>query len=242
MTVKEMHYDFKAKFNALDSQKNRDFLVPELDAKLCEAQDFFVKLVAQPRLQRETGFELNQRSIDDIRTIVIDQKLSNAVTTTKFDDNSYIANLPTDYWFYVNSNVYATKGKCMLVKMRRTILVQHDDEHETNPFYKSSFEWGEINVNFNSEGLRLYTDGTFTIDKVAFQYLKQPSRIHNAEDWRGGSYKTLDGVVLTGTQDCKLPVGVHREIVDIAVMLTAGDLGLATYGIKKDKVALNQLP
>ena len=74
MNAREMHYDFKQKLNKIDSQKYRDLIVPEIDWKLNEAQEVFVKVIAQPRLQSQLGFEINQRTINDIRTIVIDQK------------------------------------------------------------------------------------------------------------------------------------------------------------------------
>ena len=37
MNIREMHYDFKKKFNKIDSQKNRNLLVPEIDWSLNEA-------------------------------------------------------------------------------------------------------------------------------------------------------------------------------------------------------------
>ena len=43
MTVEEMHYDFKLKFNKLDSQDYQNFQVPEIDWILNEAQWVFLK-------------------------------------------------------------------------------------------------------------------------------------------------------------------------------------------------------
>jgi len=43
MTTKEMHYDFKQKFNKIDSQKNKGLLVPEIDWLLNEALNFLLK-------------------------------------------------------------------------------------------------------------------------------------------------------------------------------------------------------
>jgi hypothetical protein len=37
------------KFNKVDSQKNRNILVPEIDLYLNEAEEIFVKLIAEPR-------------------------------------------------------------------------------------------------------------------------------------------------------------------------------------------------
>jgi hypothetical protein len=233
MTAREMHYDFKQKFNKIDSNQNRDLLVPEIDWQLNEAQEVFVKMIAQPRLKSQLGFEINQRTIDDIRTIVVDQKFDQGIVPTVYDDSSFISGLPSDYWFLTKAQVYATKGNCSNLKMRRVKIQQHDDDHEESPFTRSSFEWRTVNVRFNKEGLRVFTDKTFTITKVCFEYIKKPRRIHNAEDFDGGTY---DG--LTGTQSCELPEGVHKEIVDIAVMLATLNINSPEYQTKKEKATI----
>jgi hypothetical protein len=47
MTIKEMHYDFKKNSTRLIVKKN--ILVPEIDLYLNEAEEIFVKLIAEPR-------------------------------------------------------------------------------------------------------------------------------------------------------------------------------------------------
>lgn len=241
MNAREMHYDFKQKLNKIDSQKYRNLLVPEIDWKLNEAQEVFVKIIAEPRLRNQLGFEVNQRTIDDIRTIVINQSFSGGtcITPTVYDDSSFLIALPSNYWFHVASKIYATKGNCENVLLKAT-PVEHDDESEVSFFDRSSFEWRRSNYRFIDTGIRAFTDGTFTITKYCLDYLKQPRRIHNAQDYQGATYTTLDGVVLTGTQSCELPVMVHKEIVDLAVLITAGDLSLPDYQFKLNKTKLTQ--
>ena len=65
--------------------------------------------------------------------------------------------------------------------------------------------------------------------------------MHNAEAFRGGTYKLPDGTILTGFSNCELPVVVHSEIVDIAVLLAAGAIQTSDYPIKKDKLNINQI-
>jgi hypothetical protein len=62
--------------------------------------------------------------------------------------------------------------------------------------------------------------------------------MYNAADWEDGTYNGLDGQVYTGTQDCQLPVGVHREIVDLAVLIIANDLNLPNYSLKMNKIKI----
>lgn len=239
MNIREMHYDFKQKINKIDSQKYRNLRIPEIDWKLNEAINVFVKIIAEPRLRNNLGFEINQRTIDDIRTLVINQsfKLSNCVTTVAYDDMSFLAELPEDYLFYVSSSVSATKGNCKNVNIR-TKLRQHDDEHEESLFDSSSFEWREVNMRFFEKGVRLFTDGTFNIEAWCVNYIRKPVFVHNAEQYINNTYNLLDGTALTGSQSCDLPEHTHREIVDLAVLIATGDMQIPDYNVKQAKIKL----
>lgn len=241
MNAREMHYDFKQKLNKIDSQKYRNLKVPEIDWKLNEAQEIFVKIIAQPRFKSQFGFEKSQRTIDDIRTLVINQTFSNdtCITPTAYDTSSFKVTLPDNYWFLISSKAYGSKGTC-LNKPLRTRQVEHDDEHEISVFDRSSFEWRIVNIRYLNEGIRIFTDGTFSITKMCLNYIKKPRMIHNAQDYIGATYNTLDGVALVGTQSCELPDTVHREIVDLAVLITAGDLDLPNQQTKQNKIQLTQ--
>lgn len=241
MTVRDMHYDFKVKFNKLDSQQNRNFLVPEIDWMLNEAQEVFIKAIAEPRTRLGGGFEIGQRTIDEIRTIVVDQKQANSTCTsvTKIDDNLYKATLPVDYIYHVGSKVVASKGICN--KILITHIVQHDDEHETSVFDKSSFEWGECNIQFNEDGILIFTDGVFIPQYICLSYLRKPAYIQNAQDMPGATYTLPDNVtVLTGSQNCELPAISHRQVVDLAVLIASGAIDPNEYQIKQAKFKLSE--
>ena len=226
-----MHYDFKTKLNKIDSQQYRNLRIPEIDWKLNEAYELFVKMVAKPRLRNNLGFETSQRSTDDIRTIVVKDYCSSIV--------GKVGTLPDNYWHFISGSTLMSKDNC--VSFPSTIKIrQHDDEFENSPFDCSSFEWREVNAVFYEEGLRFYDDGTFTNTKMCINYIKKLEYIHNAEDWRGGTYKLPSGVILSGTNDCILPEHTHREIVDIAVLLATGELQLPDFQAKQAKVNLNQ--
>lgn len=237
MNVREMQYDIKFKFNKIDSGQNRNFRIPELDWVINEATDIFIKSIAEPRTSNYLGFETSQRTIDDIRTIVVNDK---SITPTKLDNNTYSIEIPQDYMFYISANIVITKKNCS-DRIARAIVRQHDDRFESSPFDNSSFEWKEVNIRFYDQGIKLFTDGTFDIKEVKLNYIKQHAYIHNAQDFLPtGSYKLPSGVLLTGSQDCELPPHTHREIVDIAVLILTNNLKLPTYQLKQAKVNLNQ--
>jgi hypothetical protein len=240
MNAREMHYDFITKLNKIDSQKYKNLLVPEIDWKLNEAQDIFVKMIAQPKVKNGLGFEANQRVISDIASLVINQTKpqGNCLQTTKYDDTSYLVSLPNDYWYYISAKVIADKGECKDVELN-PYRQQQGDLFEVSVFDKSSFEWREVNITFLQDKIRIYTDGTFVPNYLCLNYLKVPQTIHNAQDAQGGTYTTLSGTVLTGSKDCELPEKTHREIVDIAVLIATGELQMSDYQIKENKLKFN---
>ncbi len=233
MTIKDMHYDFKKKYNKIDSQQNRNLLIPEIDWTLNEAYELYVKMIAEPRTKSYLGFEMNQRSIDDIRTIVVNDNCLDVVNN--------IVSLPEDYWHLVKKHALISKGKCTNLKAKLYIR-QHDDDFQNSAFDNSNFEWRTVNGLFYQGGIQLYTDGTFVVNKVCIDYIQKLKYIHNAEDFRGGTYKLPSGTILTGSQDCDLPEHTHREIVDVAVALASGEIMSPGYELNMNKLKFNQLP
>jgi hypothetical protein len=238
MSIKRMHYDVKVKLNKVDSQQYRNLLIPEIDWALNEAQYIFIKNIAEPRKKRNTldvGFEKNQRAIDDIRTIVKDNVVS---TASKIDDYTYTIGLPSDYMHLVSCKAKLTKGGCYNVPAD-CVLRQHDDSFESSPFDKSSFEWREVNIRFYDEGIKVFSDGTFSVNSLHLDYIRKPLYMHNAEDFGSSAQYILpDGVTLTGYQDCELPFQTHSEIVDIAVLVLTGQMQYNDYNIKREKLNL----
>jgi hypothetical protein len=236
MDVRGMHYDVKQKLNKVDSEQYRNLRVPEIDWNLNEACEIFVKSVAEPRTNNFLGFETSQRSIDDIRTIVV----NGAVLTPQTDtDDSIYVELPDDYMFYISSEVLISKPNCGS-RVARGIIIQHDDRAQDSPFDVSSFEWGEVNIRFYDKGIKIFTDGTFTIDELRLNYIRKHAYIHDAQDFLPtGSYTLPDGTILAGSQNCELPEHTHREIVDIAVLIITGNLQIPDYQVKQAKINLN---
>jgi hypothetical protein len=232
MTTREMHYDFKQKFNKIDSQKNKGLLVPEIDWLLNEAAELFVKKVAQPKVNVGLGFEMSQRMIEDIKTIVVGGTWLPVVNN--------VITLPANYNYFVRCRVKLSKGNC---KGKEGVLSveAHNNLFEESQFYKSSFEWREVNAVYESQGLQAFTDGTFTIDEAKLSYIRKMAYMHNAQDFGTSGYNHPSGVTLTGTVNCDLPEHTHREIVDIAVMLAASEVQTSDLQSKISKLNYNQI-
>ena len=238
-SVREMHYDFKKKFNKVDSNQNRNLLIPEIDWALNEAQDIIIDLIAQPRPKSFLGFEKSQKNIDDIRVLVVNDQHSSP-SVLDGTPGCYLVSLPTDYRYFARLYSTISKKKCSGVRTRVTMR-EHDDNFEESYFDSSSFEWRVVNGLFTQEGIKLYTDNTFSITDAYLSYIRKPRRIHNAQDYRNGTYKLPSGESLTGSSNCELPEQLHREIVDLAVMIITGEVNPGDYQIKYAKVNLNNL-
>ena len=79
MNAREMHYDFKQKLNKIDSQKYRDLIVPEIDWKLNEAQEVFVKVIEEMNRQKTELNKIYHPEINDLITSASYLKLQEAV-------------------------------------------------------------------------------------------------------------------------------------------------------------------
>lgn len=236
MSIKNMHYDFKQKLNKIDSQQNRNLRIPEIDWKLNEALEQFIKNIAEPRVNNQYGFEVNQRVIDDIRPIVVNDKKLTAIV---IDESSYYVELPINYMFFLSAKILISNTNCG-DRFARAIVRQHDDRFEESVFDNSSYEWKEVNVKFYEKGIKIYTDKSFTIKELHLDYIKKHPYIHYAEGFLpAGTYNLPEGTVLTGFTDCLLAKHTHNEIVNIAVYLSSIDLNMADQQSKQIKTILN---
>lgn len=246
MTVQDMHYDFKMKLNKLDSQQLRNFLIPEIDWLLNEAQELFVKWVAEPRIPNGLGLETNQRSIDDIR-VLMKQDTEKMVKDLETEDEWGIK-LPSDYWHYVVGVFSLKSTKCGFLDCTIRIR-QHDDESKVSPFDRSSILWREVNGRFLGDSLYIekpedYAKEDYKEDenRVVFTYLRKPRWISFAGGFaQGAGYKMPGGELVSGNHNCELPDHTHREIVDIAVMLASGQMQSKGIQFNLAKLNMNQL-
>ena len=232
MTVEEMHYDFKVKLNKVDSQRNRNLTIPNIDWKLNEAQELFVQETLRLRLNNELGFEKTQQGMDAVRTIVV-----SGYDIAVIDK---VAPLPDDYWHFISGTANFQKQGCS----DRTGIIKTQEIntlYNRSSFDKSSYEWGEVTSVFEGNNLVLSPSVSFNINEVTINYIRRPRRIHNAKDYKAGSYTALDGTVLTGSADCELPEHVHRKIVDIAVFSTVSDLNAGDITTIINKLNYNTL-
>lgn len=246
MKVQEMHYEVKRRINKVDSNQNRNLLVPEIDLALNEAQMLFVKMVAEPRVSYHLGVETTQRNIDELRTIIVHDD-------TRFIDNTdKVAILPENYLYFLRAYVTMSKEGCSGIKAR-VYIQRHNDLYEESVFTKSSFEWRTVNgvfveKTYNNKllgGIKLteLDNEGVTYSNLILSYIRRPKLIYYGSGFGVNGYKLPSGSYPNGVntdQDCELPESTHNEIVDIAAMVITGDLASPDYQYKMAKLRFNE--
>lgn len=234
-----MHLDFKIKVNKIDSQQFANIEVPQIDWLLNEATELFIKNKLGLNNIYKLGFEGNQKRIEDLRPLVVKGE---EITTSSLSDEVYTATLPSDYLYYVRSEVEATKGDC--TDKLSTIIVQHDDLNNilNSEFFSPSFEWRETPAVFSNNTLFIYSDGSFTITKVYLDYLKKPKRIQYPEGYENGEYRLPNNQLINTNQDSDFKDNMFaaREIVDLAVVLATTNLGDSRHQLMTNKLNINE--
>lgn len=241
MNIETMHYLFNRGLSKSNSSSNRSYRIPEIDLFLNEAQNILIQSIAQPRQRNGLGFEINQRAIDELRTIVVNQTMLQGTCskTQKLSEEEYYVSIPVDYLYYINSKLIASKGTCTN-KILTTHVQQHDDLFGLSSFDKSNFGWRQANITFYEEGIKIHTNGDFIPSFLCINYIRKPAYMHYAQGVQGGSYVSLDGNTLTGKQDCELPIVIRNKIVDMAILIASGEAMTPDMELKIQKYKLSE--
>ena len=234
-----MHLDFKMKVDKIDSQQFVGLNIPQIDWLLNEAQEIFIKTRLGLNNIYQKGFEESQKRIEDLRPLVVK---NNAIALNTLDSISYTADLPSNYLYYLRATVKGKKDKCE--DDLKVIIQQHDDLNNvlTSSFYSPSFEWREVPAVFADKKIVVYRKADFELSTLYLEYLKKPTRIQYPTGFENGEYELPDGSIVNIDQDSDFSENMFaaREIVDIAVALTTGNLGDSRYSIFETKKKINE--
>jgi len=227
MTVLEMHYDFRLKVGMIESLQTRAFTDAEIDWFLNESKDIFTKRFMKLDSQgRRKGFEMDQKDIDDLKSLVVKFPEQPALPLAYYADMHIyeldLNLLAHNYLFFIRGIVNVTDDTCSYKAQLKH--VRHGDLNEAlaDPFNKSDkkrvlFNFGR-SENGASSSIYLYPDVNHTLDNIVIEYIKTPAKINI------GTYTYIDGTAPTA-QDCDLPEHTHNQIVDIAVLIASGQIG-----------------
>lgn len=252
MNIQNQHFQFKLLLDKVDSENSKNMLPHQIDWLLNEATQVFIKQRMGITNNKRMGFEVSQKRIDDLKTLVVKcpTSIQPAVAVQSLGNGMYeldLANTNYDYQYMVRLTALAEKEGCT-DKVVKCVPVQHDDLTEalSSTEFSPSFLWGEVPVVYgqsnssNGEGsVYFYTNSLFTVSVAYPEYIRKPRKV-----WLGtydlttdlkvksasNSYVYQSGV--TSPVDSDLPEYTHSEIVDIAVQLAS----MATHDVDYAKL------
>ncbi len=148
----------------------------------------------------------------------------------------YEAGLPSDYLYYVRTDVFAKKDCCP----ERRMMVYEVEEANISVILatdskKPSFEWAETVSTLMDNTLKVYTNEEFDITDCHLIYYRKPREVQI-----NGCTNISTGAVFTADQTCEFNDDVAEIIVDQAVAILAGDIeSMAQYQRETQSVQQN---
>lgn len=224
MTSEKMQYYFGTVLDQYDFDLSIDS--DDIFYFLNWAQQLYIENRFDPDNPTREGFEQNQKIIDELKPLVKkNEELSASFVSANgaiTGSMAFRATFPQDLMYLISyrceveypankddvlSNGTITSGQTTRKILSNSRFVQLDDNYKLlkDPFNKPRKQSPLVDINQNN--IDIYTDGSFIINKVFINYIKQPKKIifNSSGD--------------SGNQDCELPTFVHEDIVELAVNL-----------------------
>jgi hypothetical protein len=220
MTITEAHFDFKFKYDRVDSLSKPDFNVAEIDWLLNEAQIVYTKQKYGLNNIYKTGFEGSQKRFDDLKALHVQFPVQPALPLIENVANElYELNfnsLTHDYWFLTSGKVEVIEPACTTEATIKPIQTDDLGEVQDDPFnnsykYKILYNLGKATTTGSS--IYLHSNGQ-ELGNIKVSYLKKPAKVST------GTYVYIDGVTYA-EQSFELSEHTHSEIVDLAVKMAS---------------------
>ena len=228
MTEREMLIEFERRVQISDpntelaGKLSSDAIFTFLNA----GKDKFVKTRYSGLNIKGTGFEVTQKRIDDLRSLVTIADFSSIVDNT--------ITLPTDYMFTLGETAGITSSSPCWPKVLTVPVVKYTDVLEgtiesIDEMLQNSLSAHRLRLNrakpirlYQGNTIKLYTDGNYTISNYKLTYLRHPNK--------------LGDPTKTNVEYTDLPKHTHSEIVNLALQHY-----MATKGSQQIQVFANEV-
>ena len=161
------------------------------------------------------GDEQSTRRKDDLQVLLVTDNLS-----LVNNDYYYRSSIPQDYLQWKRVDVYANKGCCD--KRRMTVYLAEEgnlNQLLRDKMKQPNFEWAETFATLKGNGVNIYTNNEFSIEKADLVYYRQPVHIQIQ-----GCVDPYTGVASIAEVQCEFKDDIVELIIDEAVSILAGDI------------------
>ena len=219
MNINEMHLAVQQGVDKINSFQADTLLSEEIDLEINKAIEKFINLKYGKNNIYRKGFEESQKRIDDLRTLIVNERLDFSFNGTS-TNNTFVyesSSLPRDYKYLIKTlaTVQYERSCASLspeeqqglaeIKNSKKLLcsvkfTQQDDIHSAlgDPF--NTTKKSKPLFIFQDNVLHAYTNDIFIIKELKLTYIKNPAKVS-----------------LSSENDCDLAKHTHQEIVDMTI-------------------------
>lgn len=220
MSIDETLYRLKLKYDKLDTQQRFNLSIPQYILFLNEAQRRVVNRKYSKDNIYKLGFQEMQKRVRELQKLV---KPTEILPATAIDIYTYSADLTS----LTYPLLYINRGQSVGVHEGCTTLGENLDNREVldndlnhilrDEHLKPSYNFREVPVGYRDDKIYVYSDGTFTIQSVKIDGIREPKLMDKA------GYTHFDSTASVN-QDCELPDYVVDEIIDETVILLSSPI------------------
>jgi hypothetical protein len=205
MNIIEWHQAFKVQLDTLDTQSALR-LQPEV------VDVFFNKAINKIMVDLYNEYEETQEISDALSS----QTIITSITPTLITGtNTYIVNLPPDYYHHLQSNATLAIGTSSGIVRTVKQLLDSESKVISNPFERADDT--EVPIFFKAGAIYVYAPKDYNLTNFSLTYLKNPIKV---------AYKPNSIPVVAIDSD--IDEYLHERIINLAVIYA-----LETYGSER---------
>lgn len=239
MSPRDMQIEFERRLQLMDpnlvikDKLSSDTIISFIN----EAIDKFYKTRYSGINFKAQGFEQTQKRIDDLRTLIKNNKYSqNAIN--KGDRNSYSVELPEDYVLLLGDTAGIQPSglnECWETNERGEYIIKYTDTLEStietldrqlsNSLSEHKLKYCQARPLklIQNNNVILYTDGNYKVSEYEIVYLSKPSKIDSSN--------------ITNVEYTDLPEHTHMEIVKMAIQIYLATKPMQHYNAYSNEIA-----
>jgi hypothetical protein len=219
MTAEQMLYEFELSADKVSSKNAMNLPVPAKVAYLNRGQRSLILTYYSGNNNSREAVDETRRRKDQLGVLIVPgEQIAPEAKIPKQHYTVDLAKTKQAYLYLLGQYGIGSKGAC------KQQVISIDDtrindlrEALTDSFRRPDFRWRKALMITAANQLHIYTSD-YVLDHVVLDYLRHPRAIDVV------GYTGFDGKASTDV-DCELPLSLHDEVVNYAVMNLKADLG-----------------
>lgn len=216
MSVLRLHWQFKQRFNKLDSDNFRDLTPMEIDERLNDAVGIFG--------EQFFADESHVQRLDWLSPLIYTE----TIKVTQLDSDKYtvsLSDLTYKYWHIKRVNAATDCGAINfeIVGHGRLSDILRDE------FQKPSKKWYRLVATLENNKIIIYTGGNWLIDSITITYVRYPKPVFF------GGYNTIEYIDCSRVidADCTMYNSIQSPIQDLEIQDETVRRMIVEYAVKE---------